>query len=116
MHFEKRFDCALCGQVCCAVHIGVDEQNRPSLRLRHFSQDGQYVLVETQAAALITLYAEGALKQVLEIDQEYAPFYCPARNTCYCMEHWKRWPTYDDGFYDAEYGICPQGHKRMLFD
>lgn len=98
------------------MHIGPDEQGRRALRLRDFSQDAEYRLSDAQAEALIQLFTEGALMRVFELDREYAPFYCPACDACYCAAHWKRRTTYDQGFYDAEYGTCPQGHERMLFD
>jgi hypothetical protein len=50
------------------------------------------------------------------IDSEYAPFWCPTCCLAYCRDHFQSWPTFDDGFYDATYGICAEGHRRKLDD
>ncbi|MFW9781381.1 MAG: hypothetical protein ACFFFB_03765 [Candidatus Heimdallarchaeota archaeon] len=42
--------------------------------------------------------------------------YCPECDKIYCWEHYNAREEYDDGFYDATYGECPKGHKRMIDD
>jgi len=41
-----------------------------------------------------------------------APVLVPAM-AAYCRSHWNTETTFDDGFYDATYGTCPRGHRRM---
>lgn len=50
------------------------------------------------------------------IDPELAPFWCPSCGASYCADHYRSWVTFDEGFYDATYGVCPEGHERMLDD
>ena len=50
------------------------------------------------------------------LDAELVPFWCPACEASYCAEHYRSWVTFDEGFYDATYGVCPAGHERMLDD
>ncbi len=42
--------------------------------------------------------------------------YCPECDMIYCGEHIRTEVTFDDGFYDCTYGICPKGHKRIIDD
>lgn len=55
-------------------------------------------------------------QNIYAIDREFAPYFCPQCDRNYCDKHWLRETLYDEGFYDAEYGICPKGHRKMLFD
>lgn len=68
--------------------------------------------MEGTAAAL----ESGDAAALYAIDSEYAPFWCPWCSASYCKEHFRSWVTFDDGFYDATYGICPEGHQRKLDD
>jgi hypothetical protein len=67
---------------------------------------------QSVAAALL---AESA-SALYEINYEFAPFWCPSCQCSYCREHYAAIPTFDDGFFDAIYGTCPQGHRRKLDD
>lgn len=58
----------------------------------------------------------GDVQALYRLDGEWAPFYCPACEACYCREHWRTWMDFDDGFYDCTWGTCPAGHTRMLDD
>jgi hypothetical protein len=55
-------------------------------------------------------------KALAAIDSEYASFWCWRCGTCYCKDHLKGVPVFDDGFYDATYATCPAGHRVKLDD
>ena len=68
--------------------------------------------VERAAAAL----EAGDAAALFAINPEYAPFWCPLCSAAYCGDDYRSWVTFDDGFYDATYGVCPEGHERELDD
>ena len=60
---------------------------------------------------------DGSAEALAALDPEYAHFWCPKCSATYCREHWYPIdPTMDEGFYDATYGTCPQGHMVILDD
>jgi hypothetical protein len=69
-------------------------------------------LIERIKDALLTHNAA----RLYDIDNEYAPFWCPMCSCCYCGTHYVTETVYDDGFFDCIRGICPKGHKRTLAD
>jgi len=51
------------------------------------------------------------------VDAEYANFRCPECHRAYCVDHWTDVVVErDQGFYDATYGVCPEGHRIMIDD
>ena len=58
----------------------------------------------------------GDAAALFELEQEYAPFWCPRCRASYCREHYRSWPVFDDGFFDCFRGVCPKGHERILQD
>jgi hypothetical protein len=68
--------------------------------------------VQSVRAALLA----GSAGELYAVNYEFAPFWCPLCRCSYCREHYTSIPTFDDGFYDATYGICPHGHSRVLDD
>ena len=57
------------------------------------------------------------LEALAGFNPEYANFRCPQCRLAYCRDHWRGvHPVFDDGFYDATYGWCPEGHKVMIDD
>jgi hypothetical protein len=58
----------------------------------------------------------GSAAALFEIEQEYAPFWCPKCRASYCREHYRSWPVFDDCFFDCLRGVCPKGHERILED
>jgi hypothetical protein len=122
--------CASCGEVASTVSLIPPGQPDPgpstSMILgsafpdrARLSIDGGPVSVtygfvpeDSVAAAL----ESGDPSALYAINFEYTPFWCPSCGVSYCDEHYRSWITFDDGFYDATYGECPQGHERMLDD
>ena len=57
------------------------------------------------------------LEALAGFNPEYANFRCPQCRLAYCRDHWRGvHPVFDDGFYDATYGWCPEAHKVMIDD
>ena len=50
---------------------------------------------------------------------EFQPAWCPDCGASYCTAHWRRVVAGADdhpGWYEATYGTCPDGHRRVLDD
>lgn len=58
----------------------------------------------------------GDINALYTHDLEFASFFCPTCNVCFCGAHWRHWEVFDDGFHDCIRGVCPEGHERMLED
>lgn len=67
---------------------------------------------ERVAAAL----GAGDAAALYAIDDEFAPFWCPRCEACYCRTHYVAVTLFDDGFFDEIRGTCPAGHERRLED
>jgi hypothetical protein len=111
--------CAVCGER--AVAFAVD---------RHPWQDSGTCLVfegiTRQEAFDLALAPEvferlerGDVAGVHTLLPEGLDAYCPACDKLYCRTHYAVEESYDDdfeGWYDASYGTCPAGHRRLLDD
>jgi hypothetical protein len=120
-NYNNVFLCNVCNEICGEITVQTESSSSENeekyyLNIDHFSQNGNYKLTKTKLESLVELYTSNQLEKVFSMDREYIPFYCPECNANYCKNHWDRWVTYDEGYYDAEYGICPKGHERKLFD
>ena len=68
-------------------------------------------------ARLRSIISAGDARSLFGLDFEYAPFFCPQCDACYCSDHWIRNDVFDDdGWHDSIRGTCPKGHERMLED
>lgn len=115
MTIRNHFHCAQCSAV--AATLTLNEQNQ-------LIQDG-FFGVSTESIAPSALPALAAAIQAADVaalyrlDQFWAPFYCPACKQVYCYNHWLIQVQFDDefpGWYDCTYGVCPQGHRRLIDD
>jgi hypothetical protein len=66
--------------------------------------------------AVSTWVREGDFGSLMSVDSEYVPFWCRQCEQAWCQEHWSAEVSFDDGFYDATYGVCPAGHRQKLDD
>ena len=139
MNTSATFHCAVCGNVAAIVTLVEPGRPDPGLTPEpqgvppgvgsilssafgdqaHLSIDGGpvpvthgFVPVERCAAAL----EAGDTAALFAINPEYAPFWCPRCGVSYCGDDYRSWVTFDEGFYDATYGVCPEGHERELDD
>jgi hypothetical protein len=68
--------------------------------------------VERVKAALLA----GSAADLYAVDREFAPFWCPLCQCCYCRKHYAVIPAQNAVLYSKTYGTCPHGHGRMLCD
>ena len=111
------YTCALCGAVAGRVEV-VPSPTTPGNRLvlSVFFSVWQQASPEATYSAAADALRGGDPRALWTLNAEWAPFYCPECNACYCRDHWRQWMEFDEGFYDCTYGTCPRGHTRMLDD
>lgn len=71
------------------------------------------------APGIFERLGRGDVRAVHEQLSEGIDAYCPSCDKLYCRLHYAVEVRYDDdfeGWYDASYGTCPAGHRRMLDD
>lgn len=123
------FRCGRCGAVAAVVHLlgpgepdprlGPDMDSGGQAADARLSIDGGPVSVTlgpVPADEAAIALASGDAGALFALDRELAPFWCPRCAASYCKEHFPAMATYDDGFFDAIVGICPDGHQRVLSD
>jgi hypothetical protein len=113
---QHTFACAVCGAVAGQVQLyGPPERARVLRTCFTSALSGQ--VTHGHFAALYRAIAAGDARAIWETDDEYAAFYCPTCDACYCGEHWRHWLEFEeDGWLDCIMGECPHGHERMLED
>lgn len=138
MTASATFPCASCGNVAATVTLvepsqaatgstgSAAEPSDPSVVPRTVLPDLPEIAIAGIAGVMsIAPVPQDAVAAALEtgdpaalfaINYEYAPFWCPRCTLSYCGDHYRSWMTFDEGFYDATYGVCPEGHERMLDD
>ncbi len=113
--FKRKYYCHQCRDICGDVTV-YEESGITKINILKFSQE-LYANVEPKDVKdLIAYYKIDNLIRIYEIDKEFAIFFCPECYESYCSNCWDRMMTFDEIYYDAEYGVCPKGHRRMLFD
>jgi hypothetical protein len=111
------YRCALCGQVAGRVEVvpsPVNPGNR--LVLSVFTSMWEEASPRATYAAAAEALRGGDPRALWALNAEWAPFYCPECNACYCRAEWNEAMEFDEGFYDCTYGTCPRGHTRLLDD
>jgi hypothetical protein len=111
-HAVHTFYCRDCGKLAATVQL-TDGQ----VVISSFVSRLTAKVSEEHQAALRQAITTGDARALYAIDLEFASFYCPRCDACYCGDHWTRWDVFDeDGWHDSIRGICPQHHERMLED
>ena len=112
--------CSRCPNICAELSFSIIEYSNKnkvfSVNLSGFIMDVTANVSEHDYYQLQKFIQLQDSKNIYAIDIEFAPYYCPKCDRVYCVQHWSRQTIYDEGFYDAEIGICPNGHRKMLFD
>ena len=113
---EHRFGCSRCSESAGVVQLFGAENAAEIVRTSFTSR-----LTGRVAAAsfeqLRRAIIGGDARALYRLDLEFAPFFCPQCNACFCGAHWWRWDVFDeDGWHDSIRGTCPEGHERMLED
>jgi hypothetical protein len=134
---RARFFCGVCGKPAATVTLALagqpdprltPEPNGAPLGISGLRSEFAGLSIQGGPMSCTTIVADVDIKLSKEalldanagalyaINYEFAPFWCPRCQCSYCQEHYPRMVTYDDGFFDAIYGICPQGHRRKIDD
>lgn len=113
------FHCQVCGEIAGSLTVVPGEPGAA-----HLSISG-LMFQETTAVSGETLrdvqgvLSSGRARDLYDIDQYWASFYCPQCNASYCKKHWIVALQFDDdfpGWYDCSHGVCPAGHSRIVDD
>ena len=109
---ERDFLCSICGKHAATVQLRAGQ-----VAIESFACRSESSISPSDEETLRAAISSGDMRALHECDSEFAPFFCPRCNACYCGEHWKHWDVFeDDGWFDCVQGICPQGHERTLVD
>jgi hypothetical protein len=115
---EHSFPCDVCGKPAGTVKL-LKHETYSSFEIKGFISEISGGIQYGQYEKFYTALKNNDPGTLFRMDFEYAPFYCPECNRCYCSDHWKYWIIYDEeepSYFDYIKGICPKGHKRMLED
>jgi hypothetical protein len=67
--------------------------------------------------AVFEATAGGDYRSLGGLDADFAAFYCRACGRPYCEACWGgQRMTFDEGFYDCTYAVCPDGHEQIIDD
>ncbi len=117
MEIKASFYCAICNNLAATIELLPDEKSGWKLEFDGFlGKITSYGKNLIDFAALIIAEDASALHRA---NFEYAPFYCPECQVCYCSQHWTTEMVFDDDWtdwYDCTYGTCPKGHRHIIDD
>src|SRR5215218_306799 len=109
--------CALCGAVAGRVNVVPSPKGTGNrLELSVFMSMWQEATPDATYATAVQALRGGDPRALWTRNPEWAPFYCPECDQCYCRDHWRQQMEFDEGFYDFTLGTCPRGHTRILDD
>ncbi|MFX1418132.1 MAG: hypothetical protein ACFE9N_04335 [Promethearchaeota archaeon] len=117
---EYHLPCAECGKIAVEFKVGYGRfDEKESLVFRGITHERSLNIKLTYE--LFEILLKRNLLGIHNFMKKYHGYegldaYCPECNKIYCWEHYDAREEYDDGFYDCTYGICPNGHKRMIDD
>ena len=117
---EYSLPCSVCGETAVIFKLGYGRLDKEeSLVFRGITHESS--LRKDLAESLFQILETENLSEVHLFMKKHHGFegldaYCPNCDKIYCWEHYNAREVFDDGFYDCTYGICPNGHKRMIDD
>jgi hypothetical protein len=110
----RTFRCFECGSTAGTVRLATSWLGL-CLEVSSFTSELKAPVSQLGETVADLVAAMDSAKALYNCDHEFAPFFCPICDRCYCGEHWRRWDVFDeDGWHDSIRGVCPQGHERML--
>lgn len=119
------FHCRVCHAAAATVTLLPAAQSRltpgndiaGALCVLGFMGYEEFAVGPAQVAAATRALHTPDVQTLYELDMLWAPFYCPTCQAVYCYGHWRVEAQFDadfHGWYDCSYGVCPQGHRRLL--
>ena len=113
---ERSFVCAECGENAGIVRVATSDLGL-CVEVSSFTSKLRAPVSQLNRPVSDLVIAMESAKTLFEFDFEFAPFFCPQCDRCYCGKHWRRWDVFEsDGWHDSIRGVCPRGHERMLED
>lgn len=113
---KTEFLCSLCLECACTLQL-FGEPLKVALMVNGFTSSREMRIPTKNFEPLLSALTRGDARAAHALDIEYAPFFCPQCDACYCGNHWQIWNVFDeDGWHDSIRGRCPKGHERMIED
>ena len=118
--------CHTCGQIAATFSVGTEGDERD--RVVYSGNTWKGVLSMEEAASLVPMLERGDLaslhvflrevwkKRDVRAFEDGLDVWCPTCSRVYCHTDYRVWETWDEGFFDAYWGKCPNGHARELAD
>jgi hypothetical protein len=113
---QAAFACSICGKEAGQVQLFGTPSNA-DIRRVCFTSTLDVPVPEKTYEKLQEAIRQKSPQGLYNLNFEYAPFFCPQCNACYCGGHWNRRDMFDSNFsawHDSIRGKCPQGHERIL--
>jgi hypothetical protein len=125
--FSATFRCRRCDEVAATVHLVPPAAAVPGATESYGAQTWRLAIAGgpnpmtvypvRDPPTLAAILDRADLEALAAVDGEYANFRCPACRLAYCRNHWSDVKAqFDEGFYDATYATCPEGHRVMIDD
>ena len=118
--------CYTCGQVAATFSLGTEGDERD--RVVYSGNTWKGVLAIEEGHSLFPMLERGDLaslhvslielwkKRRVRAFEDGLDVWCPDCSRVYCRTDYRVWETWDEGFFDAFWGRCPNGHARELAD
>lgn len=118
---EYRLPCSVCGQSAVRFYrAGPEEKILRGLICSGITRSfGLKPENEKRIFEWLAACDAGSVHKYLERDLDVdggLDAYCPECDRIYCRSHYNVQEEWDEGFYDCSYGVCPQGHRRLVDD
>jgi hypothetical protein len=116
---EARFTCARHGTEAGVVRLHGNDAAGWMAIMDSFVCSQRERIGTPAARALQDALARTDVRRLHQLDEEWAPFYCPVCEASYCGECWRAFLVFDPdwpGWLEEQRGTCPEGHERMLSD
>ncbi len=91
---KVRFLCSLCGKEAGSIELFGTEL-RAEIRRKSFTSTLTSVVPAETLEQLRKAVEVRDARALHTLDLEYAPFFCPQCDACYCGDHWVKWDVFD---------------------
>ena len=120
--------CSFCGEIAFSIKAVIEEEDsKPYLQFSGcMGQKSMYQeesLITTVSEKTFALLEEGKIKEAayflsqFKFIREGLYAFCTECGKIYCGNHWKTETIFEsDGWYDCTYGVCPNGHRKLIDD
>src|SRR6266852_6197538 len=92
---EHRFACCRCSELAGVVQLFGAQHDAEIVRTSFTSRLTGRVS-PASFERLRQAIVNGDARALYSLDLEFAPFFCPQCNDCFCGGHWRRWDVFDE--------------------